>query len=73
MNPGFYFDEMMSRITARGLVQRGCIVITAADVGMLNKDDDSEHLPYAREQGLVLVTFDQAFPGVHWNEVITAD
>ncbi len=35
----------------------------AVDVGMEGKDDDSEHLPYATENDLVIVTFDHPFAG----------
>ena len=35
----------------------------AVDVGMVGKDDDTEHLRYATEHGLVLVTRDLPFAG----------
>lgn len=35
----------------------------AIDVRMMSKDDDIEHLPYATENNLVLVTFDRPFAG----------
>jgi predicted nuclease of predicted toxin-antitoxin system len=60
---GFYFDEHINRNVARGLNQRGYHVIMAVDVGMIQKDDDTEHLPYAIENNLVLVTFDHPFAG----------
>ncbi|MCB9436679.1 MAG: DUF5615 family PIN-like protein [Anaerolineales bacterium] len=59
----FYFDEMMSRPVARALEQHGLLVVMAIDVGMVDKDDDSEHLPFATEQGLVMVTLDFPFAG----------
>lgn len=59
----FYFDEPMPRVVARELVKRGIEVIYAADVNLLNKDDDTEHLPYATERGCVLVTRDFPFAG----------
>jgi hypothetical protein len=44
-----------------------CLVIFKkgwrVDVGMEEKDDDTEHLPYATEHSLVMVTFDRAFAG----------
>lgn len=61
MTARFYFDENMSRPVADALKQRGYEVVMAADVGMLQKDDDTEHLPYAIENNLVLVTFDHPF------------
>jgi len=36
----------------------------ANDVDMTEKDDLSEHLPYATLHGLVLVTFDRKFAGL---------
>jgi len=60
---GFYFDEMMVREAARQLIQRGHSVVMAVDVGMVKKDDDTEHLPYAAANNLVMVTFDRPFAG----------
>jgi hypothetical protein len=60
---GFYFDEHVSRSIADGLIRRGIHVVMAVDVGMMGKDDDTEHLVYATEQGLVMVTFDHPFAG----------
>lgn len=59
----FYFDEMMSRPVAKGLIDRGYVVVMAIDVGMVDKDDDTEHLPYATEHNLVMVTMDREFAG----------
>lgn len=63
MTVRFYFDEHMPRAVAEGLLNRGYEVTMAVDVDMENKDDDSEHLPYAAEHGLVMVTFDRPFAG----------
>ena len=63
MTVRFYFDEHMPRVVAEGVINRGHEAIMAVDVGMESKDDDSEHLPYAYEQGLVMVTFDRPFAG----------
>jgi predicted nuclease of predicted toxin-antitoxin system len=60
---GYYFDEHMSRLIADELVKRGVKVVMAVDVGMMGKDDDSEHLTYATEHALVMVTFDHPFAG----------
>ncbi len=59
----FYFDENMRRVVAKGLIQRGFEVTMGVDVGMRQKDDDTEHLPYATEHGMVLVAFDRPFAG----------
>jgi hypothetical protein len=59
----FYFDEHMPRAVERGLLDRGYQVIMAVDVDMMNKDDDTEHLPFARENNAVLVTRDKPFAG----------
>lgn len=59
----FYFDEHMPRSVTKGLVSRGIHVTMAVDVNMVGKDDDTEHLPYASENGLVFVTFDRPFAG----------
>jgi predicted nuclease of predicted toxin-antitoxin system len=58
----FYFDEMMPRAPVKPLSELGYIVVMANDVGMTEKDD-SQHLIYATEQNLVVVTFDRAFAG----------
>jgi len=58
---GFYFDEHMNRAVADGLMVRGYQVVMAVDVNMENKDDDTQHLPYAAEHELVMVTFDHPF------------
>jgi predicted nuclease of predicted toxin-antitoxin system len=60
---GFYFDEHMHRVAAEELIKRGHYVVMAVDVGMEGKDDDIEHLVYAAQQGLVMVTFDHPFAG----------
>jgi predicted nuclease of predicted toxin-antitoxin system len=59
---GFYFDEHMNRAVAVALTQRGFQVVMAVDIGMEGKDD-AEHLTYATEHGLVMVTFDHPFAG----------
>jgi predicted nuclease of predicted toxin-antitoxin system len=59
----FYFDEHMNRAVADGLIQRGYTVVMAVDVGMVGKDDDTQHLRYATENNLVMVTFDHPFAG----------
>lgn len=58
---GFYFDEHMFRVVKNALGERGIYVEMAVDVGMEGKDDDTEHLPYAAEHDLVMVTFDHPF------------
>lgn len=59
----YYFDEHMARAVAKGLVSQGINVTLAIDVGMTGKDDDTEHLPYATQHGLVMVTHDRPFAG----------
>ena len=52
-----YLDEdSMHRGLVRALRARGVDVITALDVGMIERED-TEHLGYAAEQGRVLCTF----------------
>lgn len=53
----------MPRIVAEKLMQNGIEVILAVDVDMTQKDDDTEHLPYATQNDLVMVTFDRPFTG----------
>jgi predicted nuclease of predicted toxin-antitoxin system len=55
-----YFDEMMNRTVADELTKRSCKVILANDVGMTEKLDE-DHLAYASEYKLVLVTLDRKF------------
>jgi len=57
----FYFDEMMPRDVAKGLAARGFSVIMAVDVEMVEKDDLTDHLVYAAQHELVLVTRDKPF------------
>lgn len=58
----FYFDEMMPRAPVQMLAQKSLEVVMANDVLMTGKVD-SEHLAYAAEHGLVVVTFDRPFAG----------
>ena len=59
----FYLYEHMPRSVTKGLTGRGVHAKMAVDLGMVGKDDDDEHLPYATESDLVLVTFDRPFAG----------
>lgn len=59
----FYFDEHMPRAAADGLSKHGLEVVMAVDVGMVEKDDDAEHLVYATQRDMVMVTFDRPFAG----------
>lgn len=59
----FYFDEMVRRSVARELMNQGYSVVMAVDVMMEDKDDDTEHLPYATEHGMVMVRLDRPFAG----------
>jgi len=59
----FYFDEMMMGKVAKQLQERGYSVIRAVEVGMTQKDDLTEHLVYATQHELVMVTFDRPFAG----------
>jgi predicted nuclease of predicted toxin-antitoxin system len=59
----YYFDEMMPRPAAEQLSQKSITVVMAVDVEMAHKRDD-QHLSYATEHGLVLVTFDRKFAGL---------
>ncbi|MDX2075287.1 MAG: DUF5615 family PIN-like protein [bacterium] len=58
---GFYFDEHMRRVIANALIEQGYRAIMAVDIGMTGKDDDTEHLPYATTNRLLLVTMDKPF------------
>ncbi len=51
----------MNRAVADALIQRGYTVVMAVDVDMEGKDDDLEHLAYATNHNLVMVTFDHPF------------
>ena len=59
---GFYFDEHRRRAAANALIEHGYEVVMAVDVNMEGKVD-TEHLHYATQHGLVLVTFDHPFAG----------
>ena len=58
---GLYCDEHIARAIVSALVQKGYRAIMAVDVGMTGKDDDTEHLPYATTNRLLLVTMDKPF------------
>ena len=60
---GLYFDEHIRKAIAKGLTECGYRIIRAVDVGMTGKDDDTEHLPYATENRLIVVTQDMPFAG----------
>jgi predicted nuclease of predicted toxin-antitoxin system len=59
----FYLDEMVSRKIAEQLIRHGYNAVMAVDVGMEEKDDLVDHLPYATAQRRVIVTFDRPFAG----------
>jgi hypothetical protein len=59
----FYLDEHVSRSIEKGLTQREYEVVMAVDVGMEGKDDDTDHLLYANENRLLMVTCDRPFTG----------
>jgi predicted nuclease of predicted toxin-antitoxin system len=60
----FYFDEHLPRSAAEQLVKKGYSVVISHDVGMTQKDDIAEHLQYATEHHLIVVTFDRGFAGL---------
>ena len=59
----FYFDEHMTRVVQTAVKDRGYEVMMAVDVGMVGKDDDTEHLPYAAANQAVIFTRDSLFAG----------
>ncbi len=59
---GFYLDEHISRAVAKSLRSRGILAIMAVDVGMTGRSDE-DHLAYATEHELTMVTFDHPFAG----------
>jgi predicted nuclease of predicted toxin-antitoxin system len=59
----FYLDEHSPRSLQKALLEYGYEAIMAVDVDMVGKDDDTEHLPYATAQGLVVYTRDHPFAG----------
>ncbi len=59
----FYFDEHMPRSVAREVEKCGYEVIMAIDVEMVGKDDDAEHLPFAKENNAIIFTRDYPFAG----------
>jgi hypothetical protein len=59
----YYFDEHMPRPVAQALEQRGITFIMAIDSNMIEKDDDTEHLPFATENQAILFTRYKPFAG----------
>lgn len=70
-SPRFYLDESVDPAVAVGLLARGASATTAKEEGRLGHSDD-EHLAYAHEHGLVLVTQDRDFVRMHWEGVAHA-
>jgi predicted nuclease of predicted toxin-antitoxin system len=60
---GYYFDEHMRHSVAAALTEHGIEVLMAVDVDMVEKADDTKHLPFAAERNLVMMTFDRPFAG----------
>lgn len=54
----YYLDINVSARVAKALRARGIECIAANDAGLADAND-TEHFEYAKEQGLVLVTFDR--------------
>lgn len=50
----YYFDEHMSRKVAEQLETRGCKVVMAADEGMVQKDDLTEHLTFVYSSQVII-------------------
>jgi Domain of unknown function (DUF5615) len=69
----FYFDEHMSRKVASQLEAFGYTVVMAVDEDMVGKDDLDEHLRFASERGLVMVTCDRPFAGRAMSQTTTRD
>jgi len=68
----FYFDDNMgSRAVVAALVTAGINVVTADSSGNRSKPD-AEHLAFAAEQGLTLVSADRGdFSVLHWQWMIS--
>jgi len=56
----FYLDEHIPAAVAKGLRRRGINVLTLTDAGTLSATDE-EHFARAREEGRVIVTYDDDF------------
>ena len=61
----FYTDAHIDYQVAKQLRAKDIVVIRCQDVGMDNAKDH-EHLTYAAEQGLVVITCDQDFTDLHF-------
>lgn len=51
----FYADEHIPYAVIKALRAQNITITHAGEVGMLTKDDDTEHLPFASSLGAVLV------------------
>lgn len=59
----FYADEHISHSVIKALRAQNITITHAGELGMLAKDDDTEHLPFAASLGAVLFTRDKPFAG----------
>lgn len=60
----FYFDEHVPKAVARGLRERGIVVLTVSEAGLLGRSDEWQ-LNFARKAGRVLFTQDADFIRLH--------
>lgn len=64
MPVAFHLDEQIPPALADALRNRGIDVTTAADAGLIGRDD-SEHLAFATNAGRVVITQDVDFLRLH--------
>ena len=62
-NIAFYADEHISYAVIKAIRAQNITITHAGEAGMLAKDDDTDHLPFAATLGAVLVTRDKPFAG----------
>ncbi len=62
----FYTDEHIAKAVVKGLRVRGVDVIGCTEAKMLGATDE-EQLAYARQEGRVIVTYDNDFLKLHAN------
>ena len=61
----FYTDAHIHYSAVKQLREQGVDIVRCQDVGMDNASD-SEHLSYATDRELIVVTCDKDFPDLHW-------
>jgi predicted nuclease of predicted toxin-antitoxin system len=70
-NVKFYTDEHIAKAVVKGLRARGIDAVTSAEAKMLASSDEQQ-LAFARQEGRVIVTYDNDFLKLHTDGIAHA-